>query len=144
MANCRYEHAATEGGDCAHAAIGERLGKAATMKRGKELLRFSVAAVLVAFLLCAVADSQTNGSPGWPGDVALDTSTGDQGVGTATGPGIAMVQDGSGGAIVIWEDDASGNVKAQRISSAGVKLWAAPVAVAPISAWQMSPRAVPD
>lgn len=87
----------------------------------------------------------TPGQPVWPGDVALTTAPGDQGIGTATGPGVAVVPDGSKGAIIVWEDDASANVKAQRVDSTGKPLWAAGgVAVAPSSGFEMSPRAVSD
>src|SRR5215831_4013895 len=85
------------------------------------------------------------GQPAWPGDVALTTASGDQGVGTATGPGVAVVPDGSKGAIIVWEDDASTNLEAQRVDSMGKPLWTAGgVTVAPSSGFEMSPRAVSD
>ncbi len=56
-----------------------------------------------------------------------------------------MVDDGAGGAIVVWENSYYGNVQAQRVDATGKPLWAAGgVTIAPIDAFEMGPHVVSD
>ena len=99
----------------------------------------------IVLLLATTMSAQNIGQPMWPGDVAIDLSQGNQGIGSAGGPGVAAVSDGSGGAILVWEDTFSGTIFAQRVNSSGVAQWTpGGVAVAPTGAFEMSPRAVSD
>ena len=80
-----------------------------------------------------------DGNAAWTaGGVALVTAVGDQ-----LAPQIVV--DGSGGAIVVWEDHRGGNgdIYAQRIDANGVVQWAADgVAVSATAEHQFSPRLV--
>jgi hypothetical protein len=91
------------------------------------------------------ATTAVAGRPLWPGDVALNTEPGNQGIGGLVGPGIAAVADDAGGTIFVWEDDAFGQIRAQRVDSDGTAQWVAGgVVVAPVPTFQSVPRAVSD
>lgn len=91
------------------------------------------------FALCA------DGKPLWTGDVALNTDTGNQGMSSIYAPGVDMVDDGAGGAIVVWENSYYGNVQAQRVDASGKPLWVAGgVTIAPIEAFEMGPQVASD
>src|SRR5690349_19290792 len=86
-----------------------------------------------------------DGKPLWTGDVALNTDTGNQGMSSIYAPGVDMVDDGAGGAIVVWENSYYGNVQAQRVDATGKPLWAAGgVTIAPIEAFEMGPHVASD
>jgi hypothetical protein len=56
-----------------------------------------------------------------------------------------LVTDGSGGAIVVWEDYRGGaDIYAQRISGTGALVWASDVAVCAAASAQEEPKIVPD
>lgn len=85
------------------------------------------------------------GRPLWPGDVAVDTNSADQGLGRIAPPGIAAVADGEGGAIFFWTDEATGRMRAQRLDENGSAQWGAGgIVVAPVATYQSIPRAIPD
>jgi hypothetical protein len=81
------------------------------------------------------------GVPQWSGDgVALCTADNDQ-------YNPTIVSDGSGGAIVTWQDPRSGNynIYAQRVNAAGVPQWAADgVALCIAANDRYNPTVVPD
>lgn len=82
-----------------------------------------------------------NGDTLWsPGGIALVTAVGDQ-----LSPQI--IRDGTGGAIVVWEDHRGGNgdIYAQRIDADGLIQWAADgVAVSATAEHQFSPKTAID
>ncbi len=89
--------------------------------------------------------AQNAGQPLWTDDVAVSVAAGDQGVGSAGGPGLAVVSDGAGGAWMIWEDTSVGSIFAQHLDPSGAPLLAVGgIQVAPTGFFQMSPRAVSD
>ncbi|HET6934939.1 MAG TPA: hypothetical protein VFI72_08870, partial [Candidatus Angelobacter sp.] len=59
--------------------------------------------------------AQNAGQPLWTDDVAVSVAAGDQGVGSAGGPGLAVVSDNAGGAWTIWEDTSVGSIFAQHL-----------------------------
>jgi hypothetical protein len=82
------------------------------------------------------------GTPLWNADgIALSTAAGHQRV-------PQIVSDGSGGAIVVWEDDRGGagsQIYAQRVNADGVAQWAAGgVALCTAAGSQYSPTAIAD
>jgi uncharacterized protein YjdB len=84
------------------------------------------------------------GVPQWTADgVALSTAAQYQATPT-------IVSDGAGGAIVVWEDNRSGNsdapdIYAQRVNASGIPQWTADgVAVCAAAVYQYEPKAVSD
>ena len=81
----------------------------------------------------------------WAGDVQVSSGLGDHGIGTSGTPGIAIIPDGTGGAMFAWEDDATAAIRTQHIDSSGNRMWQANgVLPAAVGAYQASPRAVSD
>ncbi len=77
-----------------------------------------------------------NGDPLWdPNGVAVDVFFG----GAISEVTLRAVHDGSGGAIIAWEDmrHENADIFAQRISSSGTILWAAPVEVTTLPSYQV-------
>jgi hypothetical protein len=103
------------------------------------------AAVLGTLFLHTESASGNTGEPVWVGDVAISTAPGEQGVAHIGPPGISMVADGAGGAIIVWDDSGSGNVAAQRVNGSGQPQWATNgLPVAPASWFQFGPRGISD
>lgn len=105
----------------------------------------TVSVIAVFFVITASCAFCDDGKPLWRGDVPLNTDTGNQGVSSIYAPGVDMVDDGAGGAIVVWENSYYGNVQAQRVDATGKPLWVAGgVTIAPIQAFQMGPHVASD
>jgi len=83
----------------------------------------------------------STGVPQWAADgVAISTVSGDQ-------YGPTLISDGSGGAIITWTDDRSGNsdIYAQRVNSSGVVQWTVDgVAISTAASIQASPKLISD
>jgi hypothetical protein len=83
----------------------------------------------------------STGVPQWAADgVAISTVSGDQ-------YGPTLISDGSGGAIMAWTDNRSGNsdIYAQRVNSSGVVQWTVDgVAISTAASIQASPKIISD
>jgi hypothetical protein len=82
----------------------------------------------------------------WPGDPQITTNVGDNGI-NALGqpPGVNILPDGSGGALLTFEDDWNGFVFVQRLDSKANRMWSdVGVRLAPGSPFQTGPAAVSD
>ena len=105
-------------------------------------------ALLLVWILITASSSRGQADPPvslWPADLAVDTHPWDQAHGNLAKPGIAIVRDGSGGVILVWEDAYFGLLAAQRVAPDGSLLWGPfGVFVAPANGLQWSPRAVSD
>ncbi|HLG35925.1 MAG TPA: T9SS type A sorting domain-containing protein [Bacteroidia bacterium] len=65
----------------------------------------------------------------------------------ATQQNVQVISDGTGGAIIVWEDSVNGafDIYAQRMSSAGTAIWASGgVAVCNMVLGQINPKIIPD
>lgn len=80
----------------------------------------------------------------WPQDAAVATGAGNLGLGTPLHPGIAMVGDGQGGAILVWDDQDHPALVSQRLSASGASLWGSGMRVTRDPSLQKSPLATPD
>ncbi|MDD5593689.1 MAG: hypothetical protein PHG97_02965 [Candidatus Margulisbacteria bacterium] len=79
------------------------------------------------------------------GELGVQTCGGQSGSGNQNNP--ALIDDGSGGVIVVWQGYCNGNadIFAQRISAAGSLLWStAGVTICDAPAGQFAPELVPD
>jgi hypothetical protein len=76
----------------------------------------------------------------------LSIPGGDDGESTETPPGITLVDDGSGGAYVLWEHRFPVEILAQHLDGSGSPTWAAGgiLVTNPWTGYQASPRAVSD
>jgi hypothetical protein len=79
---------------------------------------FTVVSLTMATTAALAAVAQPAEITLWADDVPVATASGDQGL------QLAVVSDGRGGAIVVWQDRARRLVFAQRIDAVGRKLWA--------------------
>ncbi|MBU1944348.1 MAG: hypothetical protein KKE36_11830 [Actinobacteria bacterium] len=95
-------------------------------RRGTVRLILTGAAVVLCALLLVtfLATASLAGTRWTQNGVAVATGNGDQDV-------IAVVTDGAGGAIVVWQDD-EGGIYARRVTSAGTLAWYSEVS----GAWQ--------
>ena len=98
----------------------------------------------ILILVLLISPSGAPGAKAWSGDPTENTA-----ICTASGyqEYAAMVSDGSGGAIITWEDKRSGtyDIYAQRVDSSGAPQWAADgVAICTASDWQRDPAIVSD
>ena len=97
-----------------------------------------------------ITEAGVNSSPGYvvvlwakenPVNVAISTAVSDQDI-------FQIISDGSGGAIIAWDDYRSGtnyDIYAQRVSSAGAALWATNgVAISTATNDQNSPQLISD
>jgi hypothetical protein len=86
----------------------------------------------------AAAVTAATGITLWTADEPVVTAPGDQGL------QLQVVSDGASGGIVVWQDRAQSLVFAQRIDSAGKKLWG-PARQVAITEWEkFEPAAVAD
>lgn len=79
-------------------------------------------------------------------ETKLSQPGGDDGEATETPPGIAVVDDGAGGAFVLWEHKFPVEILAQHLDAAGQSMWAPggiPI-TNPWTGYQASPRAISD
>jgi hypothetical protein len=76
----------------------------------------------------------------------LSIQGGDDGESTETPPGITLVEDGAGGAFVLWEHRFPIGILAQHLNANGNPTWAAGGALVtnPWTGYQASPRTVSD
>jgi hypothetical protein len=81
----------------------------------------------------------------WP-ETNLSIPGGDDGESTETPPGIALVEDDSGGAYVLWEHRFPVEILAQHLDASGSPTWATGgiLVTNPWTGYQASPRAVSD
>jgi len=81
----------------------------------------------------------------WTGDEQVSSGFGDHGVGSSGPSGAASVPDGSGGAIIVWEDRSFAAVHGQHLDATGKLLWQATgVSPSNVNTYQASPQAVSD
>lgn len=81
----------------------------------------------------------------WP-ETNLSIPGGDDGESTETPPGITLVDDGAGGAYILWEHRFPVEILAQHMNANGSPTWAAGgiLVTNPWTGYQASPRAVSD
>ena len=81
----------------------------------------------------------------WP-ETNLSIPGGDDGESTETPPGITLVDDGAGGAYVLWEHRFPVEILAQHLNANGSPTWAAGgiLVTNPWTGYQASPRAISD
>ena len=82
----------------------------------------------------------------WTGDPLVTTHAGDNGIDALFAPpGVRVIPDGSGGALLAWEDDWYGWVFVQRLDANGNRMWSdTGVRVAPDSPFQAGPALLSD
>jgi len=82
----------------------------------------------------------------WPGDAQATTNVGDNAMDALPRPpGTNIIPDGSGGALITFEDDWNGVIYAQRLDSRGNRMWSeVGIPVAPDSPFQTGLATVAD
>ncbi len=109
--------------------------------------RRTVTTALALVLWAAASAAQVHeGKVEWaPEDVAISVKPAGQGISGGASPGIVALADGAGGAFVLWVDLSVPTIMAQRLDSAGHRLWPADgVPVADAVGFKLRPSAVTD